>query len=292
MKKVNLQKKEKINKIKHIKIKTGYSDMPGGIFLVIDKYRHWITNPDLFTKLSLSYDDVQTHGKEAEGVPLASVRDYAAIRYLSGEGVEIGALHNPSKMPLKANVTYVDYITSDEARIRYPDIAEQIAKRTIVVDDGEKLEQFEDESLDFIVANHFLEHTRDPIGTIKVHLNKLKSGGILLYALPDKRYSFDVTRPVTPFEHLIIDHEHGYEVSNYHHYLEYVRYVDQVNDKKSIEAHAKLLIKMDNRIHFHVWDANAIRDMFYETSEYCDRSFVILEILEDNPEIVVILKKN
>ena len=273
-----------------IRIKSGYPDAPDRVFMVVDDFRHWIASPTLFDNLAFSWNDVERSGNEVEGDPLLYVRDYAAIRYLEGNGIEIGALHNPSKMPPKANVTYVDYITSEEARDRYPDIAENIASK-IVVDDGEKLKNFANGSLDFIVANHFLEHTRDPIGTIKVHLSKLRPGGILIYALPDKRYSFDAPRPVTPFQHLVIDHEHGHETSDYHHYLEYVRYVDRVDGVSAIEAHARILIEMDNRIHFHVWDADSIRELFAGIRKYCSGKFTITEILEDNPEVVIVLKK-
>ena len=68
-------------------------------------------------------------------------------------------------------------------------------------------------SQDFIIANHFLEHTENPIGTIETHLGKLKPGGVLFYAVPDKRYTFDFRRPVTPIEHMVADYEQGPERS-------------------------------------------------------------------------------
>jgi hypothetical protein len=76
-----------------------------------------------------------------------------------------------------------------------------------VIDDGETLVTIADGSQDFIVANNFPKHTGDPIGTIGNHLAKMKPGGILFYAVPDKRYTFDFRREATALKHLIRDHE-------------------------------------------------------------------------------------
>ena len=94
-----------------------------------------------------------------------------------------------------------------------------------MIDDGERLETFAEESVDFIVANHFMEHTQDPIRTIETHLSKLRPGGILFYAVPDKRYTFDFRRPRTTLEHLIADYERGPEASRWEHFLEWERTV-------------------------------------------------------------------
>jgi GT2 family glycosyltransferase len=53
-------------------------------------------------------------------------------------------------------------------------------------DAADRLESVEDESIDFVVANHVLERCEDPIGTIETHLSKLRPGGVVLYANSDK----------------------------------------------------------------------------------------------------------
>jgi ubiquinone/menaquinone biosynthesis C-methylase UbiE len=45
-----------------------------------------------------------------------------------------------------------------------------------VVDDGARLASFADGSLDFVVANHMLEHAEDPIAALKHQLRVLKPG--------------------------------------------------------------------------------------------------------------------
>ena len=105
-------------------------------------------------------------------------RGQLAAECLRGGGVEIGALHQPMPLPPGAGVTYVDRMTVEELRAHYPELAELELTPVDVVDDGERLATFEDESVDFVVANHFLEHCENPIGTIETHLRKLRPGGV------------------------------------------------------------------------------------------------------------------
>ncbi len=149
------------------------------------------------------------------------VRVELAERYLRGDGLEIGALNLPLAVPPRARVSHVDRMSAADLRREYPEWADQPLPDVDVVDDGEKLATIAPESQDFIVANHFLEHTEDPIGTIETHLGKLKPGGILFYAVPDKRFTFDFRRADTPLEHMIRDHEEGPERSRAEHYDEW-----------------------------------------------------------------------
>ncbi len=95
-----------------------------------------------------------------------------------------------------------------------------------VIDDGEKLVTFENDSVDFVIANHFLEHTEDPIGTLKNFLRVLRPGGKIFMAIPDMRFTFDKNRARTPLAHLIRDHEQGGESSRREHYREWVTLVE------------------------------------------------------------------
>lgn len=50
---------------------------------------------------------------------------------------------------------------------------------------------------DFIVASHVIEHTVDLVGFLRDCERLLKTEGTLVLAIPDKRFSFDVFRPLT-----------------------------------------------------------------------------------------------
>ena len=101
----------------------------------------------------------------------------------------------------------------EDLRREYPELAEWDLTPVDVSTTASCWRRSPEESQDFIVANHFLEHCEDPIRTIETHLGKLKPGGVLFYAVPDKRYTFDFRRPVTPLEHMVADHEQGPERS-------------------------------------------------------------------------------
>jgi hypothetical protein len=116
-------------------------------------------------------------------------------------------------------------------------------------------------------------------------------GGKLLYALPDKRHTFDVKRPITSFDHNIVDDTIGVHTSERGHDLEFAELVDNLDSIEAIEQHATVLQNMDNRIHFHVWDARAAKEFFDRGREYLGRSFDLLEFVEAVPELVAVIEK-
>lgn len=191
-----------------------------------------------------------------------TVREDVAAPYLAGEGIEIGALNFPLRVPRGAHVRYVDYLPEEALRAHHGHLlaAGQHLQWPDVVDDGERLQSFADESLDFVIANHFIEHAEDPIATLTTHLRVLRPGGIVYMAVPDKRHTFDGDRPVTPLAHVLADHAHGPEVSRWQHYLEWAQYVDRVPEPE-VERHAQQLAERRFSIHFHVWTPAAYLEL-------------------------------
>src|SRR4029079_12002414 len=119
-----------------------------------------------------------------------------AKRFLRGEGLEIGALHLPLPMPRGAQVRYVDRMDERSLVAESPELEGRDLVHVDVVDDGERLTTVPDASVDFVVANHFLEHTEDPIGTLEQHVRVLRPGGVLYLANPDPRVTFDERPPL------------------------------------------------------------------------------------------------
>ena len=159
-----------------------------------------------------------------------NARKRIASRYLQGEGIEIGALHNPLPVRKNVHVRYVDRLPLSELQKHYPDLDPHRMVSLDSIDDGETLSTISDDSLDFIIANHFLEHCENPIGTIRNHLKKVKTGGILFYVIPEKTYTFDKERTLTEFNHLIDDDVVGTEISRRDHFHEYVHSVSKSQD--------------------------------------------------------------
>lgn len=219
-----------------------------------------------------------------------------ATRFLSGEGLEIGGLHQPLAMPAHAQVRYVDRMRTEDLRREYVELAQWDLVEVDVVDDGETLATIPPDSQDFIVANHFLEHCQNPIGTIETHLSKLKPGGVLFYAVPDKRYTFDFRRPVTPIEHMIADYEQGPEATRSDHYGEWARLVldpgpDLEKTEEWIAAQQRHLEETDYSIHFHVWTQAEFLGLILTCRERFGEAFDIEATAGQAIEYIVVLRK-
>ena len=153
----------------------------------------------------------------------------------------------------------------------------------------------EPESTDFIIANHFLEHCEDPIGTITTHLGKLRPGGVLFHAVPDKRYTFDFRRAPTPLSHVIGDHEDGGQGSRRGHYLEWVRLVYPEDEgppgEQTAIATAADLNAARYSIHFHVWTQSDLLELMLHCRILLG-SFEIEAVRRSGLENIVVLRKN
>jgi SAM-dependent methyltransferase len=244
---------------------------------------------------------VQTPPSEAPPPPVyLDARAEFATRFLGGEGLEIGGLHQPLAMPGHARVRYVDRMKTDDLRREYPELADWDLVEVDVVDDGEKLATVAEESQDFIVANHFLEHCEDPIGTIETHLGKLKPGGILFYAVPDKRFTFDFRRPTTPLEHMVADHEKGPKASRSAHYEEWCRLVineestgaaEEAGSEEWVAQRARQLEDAAYSIHFHVWTQAEFLQLILACRERLDDGFDLEATARQAIEYIVVLRK-
>jgi SAM-dependent methyltransferase len=104
---------------------------------------------------------------------------------------------------------------AQELREHYPELNGLPLEEVDILDDGERLGTISDGSLDFVIANHFLEHCKDPLLTLSYFARVLRPGGIVYLAVPDKRHTFDVDRPVTSLDNLFRDHTEGLRPSSW-----------------------------------------------------------------------------
>ncbi len=218
-------------------------------------------------------------------------RREVSARFLAGRGIEIGALHSPLWVSPRAKVSYVDRLTVEELRKHYPELNGHELARVDVIDDGERLVTFPDESLDFIIANHMLEHCENPLGAMRNHLAKIRRGGYLYYAVPDKRHTFDVQRPLTDFEHLVRDDREGPAWSRRDHFLEWARLVDKAPNPEAAEARAQYLMDMNYSIHFHVWDYDHFQVILRGAHAHLERTFSVETLEQNDSEAIVVLRK-
>jgi len=232
-----------------------------------------------------------TNPTPADPLPVKLSRELVAETYLRGEGIEIGALHNPLKVPPSARVRYVDRLPAAQLREQYPELNAKELVDVDVLDDGESLLTIPDSSYDFVIANHFVEHCQDPIGAVLAMLRVLKPDGILYLAIPDKRCCFDADRPVTPLDHLMRDHLEGPAWSRSQHFEEWVRIVNKVSDENEAQEKIAELSGKDYSIHFHVWTPFEMMELFVAIRKI--RPFELdLCLHHDGVEVIFILRNS
>lgn len=221
---------------------------------------------------------------------LPDTRTALAIKYLSGSGLEIGALHQPLPVPYRVDVRYLDRLSLSDLRAHIPELKSYPMVDVDIVDDGERMEKVSPESQDFVIANHFLEHCENPAGAIENFLRVLKQQGLVYLSVPDKRFSFDSERPVTCTEHLIKDYREGPGCSRREHLLEWASLVDKKTGDE-IEKHIQYLMSNDNRIHYHVWTIKEMSEFLDYLKSEMKMGFEILERVSAGKENIFILRK-
>lgn len=225
------------------------------------------------------------------GLQFRDWKPVLARAHLSGEGLEIGALHNPLQVGAAARVRFLDRFDVEGLRRHYPELRDRDLVPVDIVDDGERLEKIPPASQDFIVASHFIEHCENPLGSIRTHLDRLKIGGKLFYAIPDKRMSFDHRRANTGFDHLVADDIEGPLASRAAHYREWATRVLGKQGAAADET-ARSLMAEAFSIHFHCWDRRNLAIFFGLAREYLKNQFRIIGLRANGPETIVILERS
>ena len=217
-------------------------------------------------------------------------RESIAQQYITGSGIEVGALHSPLLVPAGTEVKYVDFEAPAELDDHYPELSHTTITRPDIISDMETLRGIDDSSQDFVIANHVLEHCEDPIKAVKNTARVLNQNGIAYFAIPDKRFTFDEDRDITTLDHLIRDHEDGPDVSLREHYEDWCRHVDHLNGQEFSEK-VELLLKLRSNIHFHVWEYPDMTQLFhYLTTVLKVPLDVEMSFLTGN-EVIWILRK-
>ena len=220
-----------------------------------------------------------------------SLRYELACKYLTGRGIEIGAFHRPNALPAHLEIDYTDHLSIDEQKKVMPDFMDYYCVFPSFVTDGCILECITDCEYDFLIANHMIEHARNCFDAILNHLRVIKTGGHLLYAVPDKNHTFDKPREMTTYEHLRDELPNGVNENQLAHYLEYNRVVNQMKEPELSRA-SKRDLETNTDIHWHVWDLNA----FVEHLELANKDKLLnVEIVHAeencNWEFNVVLRK-
>lgn len=208
------------------------------------------------------------------------MREYMASN-VSGIGLEVGAGASPFPVPVNCRVIFGDRIPHDQLVAElYPGQRAEELVRPDLLTDFDDFDGVADESLDFIIGCHVIEHVLDPIGTILNGYRKLKPGGQLLLVIPDKERTLDRERPLTTLQHLIEDHSNPDPERDRLHYEEFFRLAFPT-PADEIESHVRNAMESKTDCHFHVWNY----DSFGELVNYVNRELVNWSSIWSHPTL-------
>lgn len=240
---------------------------------------------------------IQVFAKKQPALPGLVTRQ-ALRHYIRGSGIEIGALHRPldiAGLPV-TEIRYVDRRSADDLYRTYPELQAYPLTHVDIVDDGETLGTLPDESVDFIIANHFIEHTRDPIGTIENWLRKLRQTGVMFLTVPDMGATFDRERPLTRLPHLIEDYQSSAaqrQERDRPHFVEWATFIDKLPPEQ-IKERVDFLIEIDYSIHFHTFTLQsflAIVDYLVTEMTLPLQLIACADTLRGGDEFIIVLKR-
>jgi SAM-dependent methyltransferase len=130
--------------------------------------------------------------------------------------LEIGPSHAPVAAKRAGwNAYVVDHADAAELRAKYAAMGVDTAgiEEVDTVWHGGRLDdaipEAEHGTFGRLIASHVIEHIPDPVGFLASASRLLAPGGVIALAVPDKRYCFDLFKPVSTTGDLLAAHDPG-----------------------------------------------------------------------------------
>lgn len=150
------------------------------------------------------------------------------------------------------------------------------------------LSSIKNNSYDFVLCSHVLEHAANPLKAMSEMLRVLNDDGLLLLVVPKKDNPYDYARPLTPFVHMLKDYNDHVAEDDMTHLDEILKLSLDTSDKDYRRLKQRSVNNHKNRaLHHHVFDAVTVKEMI--------RFFNIKSIImEEAPpfHIIALMKKS
>jgi SAM-dependent methyltransferase len=138
------------------------------------------------------------------------------------------------------------------------------AAGTQFISEGGSLRTIADGSYDFVLSSHMLEHTANPLSTLKEWNRLLSDDGALILVVPHRDGTFDHRRPVTTLGHLLDDFRQGTTEDDLTHVPEILELHDPTLDSGvhslSFRDRAERNYELRS-LHHHVFDTALVFDV-------------------------------
>lgn len=236
-------------------------------------------------------------------------RERLARKWLNGTGLEIGALHKPLKVSETVTVLYVDRVTRERSIEKFPELPAMDIVPVAIIDDGFELSSIEDDSYDFVVANHVLEHSPNPIQVLANWVRVLRPDGILFVTIPVAERCFDKGRQLTTIKHLkddyqlyLNDAEDEMLERNREHLREWIniseRAIYEERDPDylhptsgEIERRVKNEDMAACEMHYHTFPRESYRELLAYFATTIATYVAVEEVIQNSSEIISILRR-
>lgn len=205
--------------------------------------------------------------------------------HMRGKGLEIGPLDRPQEKDESTLISYADRRSTEELKSLFKHDPNVDVNKIVNIEhvcDAQDLSSINDETYDFVVASHLLEHVANPIQAIKEWLRVVKPGGYVYMIVPDKRFTFDKTRELTPLIHFMRDYENKVTVIDREHYQDFWYNVDR---KSNVEE----AFKTQHPTHAHTFIESSLHEMLTYMQMFMN--FSVVDFKRDGMHIAALLQK-
>lgn len=198
----------------------------------------------------------------------------AGYKLLRHHGLEIGAFHQPAQLSSRCTVEYCDAHSREEMVKFFPELrlpAESLVKVDYICDlDTQGLSIFQPAQFDFVILNHVIEHIANPIKIVAELFRITKSKGHVVISAPDKNFTFDKSRALTTYEHLLKEYQENVTTVTDVHYIDFLWAVrPEAFQESQVEFQRKLNEVKTRREHVHVWDSETFDNFLSQCLKLC-----------------------
>ncbi len=155
------------------------------------------------------------------------------------------------------------------------------------ITEATRIDFAKDESYDFLLSSHVLEHLANPLLGLEEWLRVLKTGGLLLSIVPHKDGTFDHKRKITSLRHMISDYRKKRGEDDLYHLPEILRFHDLRRDPKAggrVKFIARSKENALNRcLHHHVFDTRLVVKLY----EYFNLE--VIDVSLERPYQIIVL---
>lgn len=220
-------------------------------------------------------------------------------------------MHKPLPVQPSVKVRYVDVLTKPEALQRFPNLNPSHLVTPDIIEDGFTLSSVPERSEDFLIANHVLEHSPNPLQALKNWSRVLRPGGVLFVTVPVAEKCFDRGRLETPIDHMIEDYrlfhelqfDHQFRERNRPHYEEWVRIslpniAREENREPPLRSPGEIadeveqLVQSHPDIHFHTFSRSSYEALLAAFGKVVQPSMQMAEIVDLGGEVIGVLRKD